>query len=76
MPNVKLALILASALGMAPTAPETPVPLRVLIPQGQTFECTAPGGCFLANEAGIGEMVREIADQARSKACPKPGVSL
>lgn len=79
---MKLALILAAAIGAAPApvtppeAPMAPAPLRAHIAQGATIRCNAPGGCYVANDAGIAQLVREVSEQVQAQACPRKGTSI
>lgn len=71
-------ILMVVALGAAPApseSPETEAPQRIFIRQGTAFQCTVPGGCYVANGAGLEELVREVAAQARAS-CPRPGLSL
>ncbi|MFC5498125.1 hypothetical protein ACFPOE_11315 [Caenimonas terrae] len=66
---MKLALILATAFSAAPAVPEAPAPQLSLIPQGAVIQCTAPGGCYVANERAIAALVREVTARARASSC-------
>lgn len=63
---MKLALILATAIGVAPPAPTTPLihSDRIYIRQGAELECQAPGGCFVATQQGLADMVSEVIARA------------
>lgn len=65
---MKFALIMIAALGAAPQpATQLTPPVRVLVGEGDSFRCELPGGCYVANEAGIEALVREVSKAAREQ---------